>query len=91
PQGYYAPGPQMGYAQQGPYAHAQQGGYYNGPQQGYGPQPGYGPPQGAGYYYGQPQGQYVDQRRNGGASDGFMGALLGSLACCCCLDACLLF
>jgi len=81
--GYYAPGPQMGYSQQ--------------PQMGYGPeygQRGYGPPQG-GYYNGGyapgygPQGQYLDDRRGG--STGFMEAMIASLACCCCLDACLLF
>ncbi|KAE9364095.1 hypothetical protein N431DRAFT_432185 [Stipitochalara longipes BDJ] len=84
--GYYGP-PQM---QQGG------GGYYQQPPMGYGP--GYGPqsgygPQG-GYYNGGyapgygPQGQYMDNRRGG---SGFMEAMLASLACCCCLDACLLF
>lgn len=84
--GYYAPGPQMGYAQQqpppGPYG--QQGPGYYGPQGGYG-QGGYGGGYGQGY---GPQGQYRDDRRGGG---GFMEAMLASLACCCCLDACLLF
>jgi hypothetical protein len=61
------------------------------PQQGnmYGPgpyPPGGGYPAGYGYY-GRPQGGYVDDRRN----IGFMEAMLASLACCCCLDACLLF
>jgi hypothetical protein len=79
----------------------QQGGYYQQPQPGYGPgygQQGYGPggygPQG-GYHNGGyapgygPQGQYLGDRRGGNV--GFMEAMLASLACCCCLDACLLF
>jgi len=83
--GYYAPGPQMGYAQQDPY------GYGPGPQQGYGPG-GYGPQ--GGYYgapgmYGRPQGAYMNDPRGGNV--GFAEALCASLACCCCLDACLLF
>ena len=75
PQGTY--GQQRGYYQQGPpMAYPQQGGY---PQQ-------YPSSQG-GYY--APQGGYADRGRGGNA--GFMEALLASLACCCCLDACLLF
>jgi len=76
PQGSY--GPQGGYYQQGPpMAYPQQGGYPGGQ---YPPQPG-------GYY--APQGGYLDRGRGGNA--GFTEALLASLACCCCLDACLLF
>jgi hypothetical protein len=76
--GYYAPGPQMGYQQQQvPYGY---------PPQGYGPQGGY---YGAPGMYGHPQGQYMDDRRGGNV--GFAEALCASLACCCCLDACLLF
>lgn len=70
----------MGYAQQ-------QQGYYGQGQGGYGPQGGY---YNGGYAPGYgPQGQYLDDRRGG--SPGFAEALLASLACCCCLDACLLF
>jgi len=83
--GYYQPGP-MQYGPPQPQGYGPpQGGYYGQPQQGYygQPQPGY---YGAPGYYGRPQGQYVDQR-NQGTGDG----LLAALACCCCLDACLLF
>jgi hypothetical protein len=76
PQPVYGPGG-GGYYQQGPpMAYPQQGGYPGG---------GY-PPQQGGYY--APQGQYMDHQRG---NAGFMEALLASLACCCCLDACLLF
>lgn len=92
-QGY----PQQGYPPQGGYgppqgAYGAPGGYYQQgppmayPQQGRYPGGEY-PPQQGGYY--GPQGGYMDQRRGGNA--GFMEALLASLACCCCLDACLLF
>jgi len=88
--GYYAPGPQMGYQQQ-PQGYGPQGGYYGQqqyPPQGYGQQGPYGP-QGGGYY-GPNQGGYYNDNR-GGVGTGMMGGLLGALACCCCLDACLLF
>jgi hypothetical protein len=40
------------------------------------------------YGYGQ-QGGYYGNQRSGEA--GFLEACLAGLACCCCLDACLLF
>ncbi|KAI0914932.1 hypothetical protein F4824DRAFT_264236 [Ustulina deusta] len=77
----YAPGPNMGYHQQQPggYPPPQQGGYYP-PQQGYGQYP----PQQGGYY--PPQGGHYQQDGRGAAGGGCLGALLGTLACCCCLD-----
>ncbi|KAI0393183.1 hypothetical protein F5Y17DRAFT_459178 [Xylariaceae sp. FL0594] len=76
--GGYAPTPNMSYQQQqGPYGPPQQGGYYP-PQQQQGPYP----PQQGGYY--PPQGGYYQEQDRGGS--GCMGALLGALACCCCLD-----
>ncbi|CAJ2513584.1 Uu.00g017030.m01.CDS01 [Anthostomella pinea] len=70
--GYYQGNPNMGYHQQ-----------QQGPPQGYyPPQQGYYPPQQGGYP--PPQGYYPQQRQSN--SDGCMGALLGALACCCCLD-----
>jgi len=74
--GYGSPPPpgQGGYypPQQGGYPPQQQGGYYQGQQGGYPP-----PQQG---YYAQPQQQQSSSK------DGCLGALLGAMACCCCLD-----
>ncbi|KAI0848309.1 hypothetical protein F5Y00DRAFT_238826 [Daldinia vernicosa] len=73
-QPYYQQQPGMNYGQPPP-----QGGYPAGPyppqQQGYYPQPGYAP-----------QGQYQNQPQQSSSKDGCLGALLGALACCCCLD-----
>ncbi|KAI1190449.1 hypothetical protein F5B17DRAFT_73673 [Nemania serpens] len=87
----YASAPNMGYHQQQPppqhypggYPPQQQGpgGYYP-PQQGPG---GYYPPQQQGGYYPPQQGGYYGPDRGAGAG-GCLGALLGTLACCCCLD-----
>jgi hypothetical protein len=79
PQQYGPPGSQQGYYGSGP---PPPGGYYGGgpgPQQ----QMNYGPPMqgGPGYYQG-------GQKPNGIARGGFCAALIGALACCCCLDAC---
>lgn len=79
-QAYYQSNPNMGYGSppppgQGGYypPQQQQGGYYPPPQQGYPP-----PQQG---YYAQPQ-----QQQSKSGRDGCLGALVGALACCCCLD-----
>ncbi|KAI1269006.1 hypothetical protein F5Y18DRAFT_173976 [Xylariaceae sp. FL1019] len=71
-QGFYPPDQQRGY---GP----PQGGYNQGP---YYQQPG---PYQQGPYYQQQPGYYPPQQRDNGSS-GCLGFLLGSLACCCCLD-----
>lgn len=91
-QGYYNSSPYQQNAnayppQQGGYP-PQQGGYYQ--NQGMNPQPQYG--YGGGYpNQGYPQGGYPpqqqQQQRGGG---GCMEAMIGSLALCCCLEACCL-
>ncbi|KAI1825324.1 hypothetical protein F4861DRAFT_502424 [Xylaria intraflava] len=78
----YGPNPGMSYQQQpGGYYPPQQSGPYYPPQQG----PGYYPPQQQGGYY-PPQGGYYQDSRAGAGAGGCLGALLGALACCCCLD-----
>ncbi|RDL35837.1 uncharacterized protein BP5553_06449 [Venustampulla echinocandica] len=75
--GYYNPGPQMGYQQQPQYPPQGQYGAPH-PQQGYyGQQQGYGQPQGYGQqgYYGGQQGGYSDNR-GPGAGTGVAGGLL---------------
>ncbi|KAF7871725.1 hypothetical protein EAF04_003832 [Stromatinia cepivora] len=82
-QPYQQPYPQQ-YTQQG---YPPQGGYYApGPQMGYHQQPQYGyQQQPYGYQQGYGQQPYGQQQR-GSSSEGFLGACLGALACCCCLD-----
>lgn len=85
---YYNSSPyqQNAYPQQG--YPPQNGGYY--PNQGMNPQPQYN--QGYGGYppQGYPQGGYQQQPQRGSSGGGFMTGLMGSLAVCCCLEACCL-
>ncbi|KAJ2903756.1 hypothetical protein MKZ38_009408 [Zalerion maritima] len=79
PQQGYAPSASMDYyGQQQQGGHPQQYGGQYGQPGGYPPQQGGYPPQGY-----PPQGQYQEQR---GGGNGCLHALLGALACCCCLD-----
>ncbi|KAI1769503.1 hypothetical protein GGR53DRAFT_461226 [Hypoxylon sp. FL1150] len=78
-QGYYQPNPNMGYYQQ------QQGPPPQGPYPG-GAYPAYPPQQGAYYQQGRPPQGYYQHQNQGSSADGCLGALLGALACCCCLD-----
>ncbi|KAI1402136.1 hypothetical protein F4819DRAFT_485912 [Hypoxylon fuscum] len=76
-QNHYQSNPNMGYYQQGQ-GPPPQGGYPGGPY----------PPQQGGYYpqqQGYPPQGYPPQQRND-SRDGCLGALLGLVACCCCLD-----
>lgn len=67
----------------GYYQPQQNMGYYQPPPQGY-------PPQQGAYYQqgGYPQQGYYQQPQQQSSSgrDGCLGALVGALACCCCLD-----
>jgi hypothetical protein len=77
--GYY--GPPQGWNQGPP----PQGGPW--PPQGQQPYAYYGAPQQGMYYQqGPPVGYVDDGRGRSSGGSGFCGALLGALACCCCLD-----
>ncbi|KAK3379951.1 hypothetical protein B0T24DRAFT_176347, partial [Lasiosphaeria ovina] len=82
PAGYGgSPHPPMGYGGSlGPQGYYSQHGT---PQQGFYP-PQQGPP--GAYYAPQQGGYYPPQQQDKGASSGLMGACLGALACCCCLE-----
>ncbi|CAJ0576371.1 unnamed protein product, partial [Mesorhabditis spiculigera] len=75
----------MGYDDRGPYYNQQPGAYPGNypPNQGYPPQQGYPQPG-----YNQPQVVVVEQRRQGGNSDGCCAGILAGLCCGCCAFEC---